>query len=126
MIGVLMTSTCHYPGIDKQPFSDRVEELCHSMSTLERCISQPFELIVADNSPADCVPTEKILNLRPRRTLFLRSTENEGKPIGGFIKNKRSGLGLTVTEYLRRDHNPIFETTEDYDRIPRVEIEDLL
>jgi hypothetical protein len=70
MIGVLLTSTCFFPGIDKQTFSDRVEELAHSISTLEKYVHQPFELIVADNS--------------------------------------------------------IFESTEDYNEIPRVGIERLL
>jgi hypothetical protein len=264
MIGVLLTSTCFYPGTDGQSFSDRVQELCHSISTLDKYVPRPFELIIADNSPADCVPTEKILKLRPCHTLFIRSTENPGKqigeavlirdgvhlsaarghtwllkitgryfldgewswedtvemleakrkplylhlvgrsfrdsphaanhplyneylhtdkilmgaatsaflcdpaylvrnevfhrhphlyrphewlnleqlfflavrdldflhwprlPINGFVKSQRFGLGLTVAEYLRRDHNPLFETTEDYGRIPRVETERLL
>tara|TARA_B100000315_G_scaffold28481_1_gene24273 strand:+ start:9995 stop:10789 length:795 start_codon:yes stop_codon:yes gene_type:complete len=82
MLGVLLTSTCYYENIDKETFSDRVEELVNNIVTLEKHVNQPFELIVADNSPPDCAPTEKILQFRPKNTLFIRETENPGKSVG--------------------------------------------
>ena len=82
MLGVLLTSTCHYKNIDKETFSDRVEELANNIVNLEKHIHQPFELIIADNSPASLLPTEQILKIRPKNTLFIRETENPGKSVG--------------------------------------------
>jgi len=82
MIGVLLTSTCYYPNIEKQTFADRVDELAYSINRLDNHIRSPYELIIADNSPPDHVPSEKILKLRPASTIFIRETENPGKSIG--------------------------------------------
>ncbi|GMT42854.1 MAG: hypothetical protein IEMM0002_1265 [bacterium] len=82
MIGVLLTSTCYYDGIDKKTFSERVQELLDSILSLKRRIRTPYELIIADNSPPDRVPTEKILEFCPAHTLFIRSTHNPGKTVG--------------------------------------------
>ena len=82
MIGVLLTSTCYYEGIEPECFSDRVQELVKSITSLKNHIRGEYELIIADNSPPDKVPTEKILEFCPERTLFLRSTHNPGKNVG--------------------------------------------
>ena len=96
MIGVLLTSTCYYKNIDKKIFSDRVEELVNNITTLEKYIKQPFELIIADNSPADLIPTEQILKIRPKNTLFIRETDNPGKSVGEAILI-RDGVHLSYS-----------------------------
>lgn len=72
MIGVLLTSTCYYDGIEQDTFADRVEELVSSIKSLKEHIRVPYELIIADNSPPDKIPTEKILQFCPERSAFKR------------------------------------------------------
>lgn len=85
MIGVLLTSSCFYEGISKEDFSCRVQELISSILSLKEHIRSPYELIIADNSPPDRVPTEKILEFCPEKTLFIRSTHNPGKGVGEAV-----------------------------------------
>lgn len=82
MIGVLLTSTCWYDGIDKDTFAARVEELVKCIFALSGHISQPYELIIADNSPAGKAPSEQILELCPPDTVLMRFTRNPGKSLG--------------------------------------------
>jgi len=94
MTGVLLTSTCYYDGIDRKSFTDRVEELVKCILSLKNRVSEPYELIIADNSPPDKVPTEKIFEFCPERTLFLRSTQNPGKTVGEALL-VRDGIYLS-------------------------------
>ena len=116
-IGVLLTSTCYStsyfekvdPKIVPDMFKSRVEELVKSISKLSDYIHQPFELIIADNSPAYCIPTEQIIRFRPKNTLFIRSTENPGKQIGE-IELIRDGVHLSFA----RGHRWLLKLTGRY------------
>lgn len=109
MIGVLLTSTCYYEGIDRKTFAGRVEELVTSIKSLDKHIRAPYELIIADNSPPDKIPTEKILELCPERTLFLRSTQNPGKSVGEAML-VRDGVYLSHA----RGHDWLLKLTGRY------------
>ena len=109
MIGVLLTSTCYYEGIDKPTFADRVEELVKCIASIKEHIRAPYELIIADNSPKDRVPTERILAFCPERTIFLRSTHNPGKDAGEATLI-RDGIYLSRA----RGHTWTFKLTGRY------------
>ncbi len=109
MIGVLLTSTCWYEGITKEIFGARVEELVNSIIAVKQHIRGPYELIIADNSPPDKIPTEKILGFCPERTLFLRCTVNPGKNAGEAML-VRDGLHLSHA----RGHRYCFKLTGRY------------
>ncbi len=109
MIGVLLTSTCYYEGIDSQTFSDRVEELVQCIVSVKEHIRSPYELIIADNSPKDRVPTEQLLAFCPEKTIFLRSTHNPGKDTGEAMLI-RDGIYLSCA----RGHRWTFKLTGRY------------
>ncbi len=109
MIGVLLTSTCWYEGVTKEVFAARVEELVTCIAGVKQHIRQPYELIIADNSPPDKIPTEKIMGFCPERTLFLRCTVNPGKNAGEAAL-VRDGLHLSHA----RGHSHCFKLTGRY------------
>jgi hypothetical protein len=109
MIGVLLTSTCFYNGIDEKTFEDRIEELLVNILSLKKHVNQEFELIIADNSPPDCIPTEIILKLCSQTTLFIRLTYNPGKDIGEAILI-RDGVHLSFA----RGHKWLLKLTGRY------------
>ncbi|MBI5814761.1 MAG: hypothetical protein HZB29_04040 [Nitrospinae bacterium] len=109
MIGVLLTSTCWYEGIDKETFAARVEELVKCITTLRGHISQPYELIIADNSPAGKMPSEQILELCPPGAIMLRPASNPGKSVGEATL-VRDGVHLSAS----RGHKWLLKLTGRY------------
>lgn len=109
MIGVLLTSTCWYEGITKEVYSDRVHELADCIRSVKARVRGPYEMIIADNSPPDRVPTEQILSLCPPDALFLRSVRNPGKTAGEAAL-VRDGLHLSAA----RGHRYTLKLTGRY------------
>ncbi|MFQ5558985.1 MAG: hypothetical protein ACE5FU_00170 [Nitrospinota bacterium] len=97
MLGVLLTSTCYYPGIQKNVYVDRIDELVRSILSLKLHIKTPYELMILDNSPPDHIPTENILKVCPPNTRFIRNTSNPGKSLGEAAMI-RDGLSMSYAQ----------------------------
>ncbi|VAX25321.1 hypothetical protein MNBD_NITROSPINAE02-666 [hydrothermal vent metagenome] len=109
MIGVLLTSTCYFRGISKKQLNERCEDLANCIVSLPKHIDQPYELIIADNSTPDLIPTEKLLTMCPDNTTFIRHTKNPGKHSGEAIL-VRDGVNLSAG----RGHEWLFKLTGRY------------